>query len=340
MVELLAAEGPGWFGVERDGTFVFENRNYRTTAPRSTTSQLTLYDRIAGERTRYRAHLPYRSHRLYRGRIDGLVHTNLKPLNPLKNVYNRATAPTRLRAAAPSPVQVYQYGASLVLGANQARTLFVRPSDPFVGAVPPALGVDYQVTAGSASVSLTYTSGFLAIVRVQAGAGGATIDGVTSTGLQLRAQPLTVVSEATVENTVDASASIAKFSPIPGQAVPITLALSGWAEIDPAQAEAVCDAWVLRQQELRPLVSFTIQGNDAAHLEAILRLRESDRITIYDAASRIDGADFWVNAMKLRVAGAGGRTVELDVLAEACDSLSGAVWDRDLWNDSSAVWGV
>jgi hypothetical protein len=339
MLELLASEGPGMFGVRRDGTFFFENRNYRAVAARATTSQATFYDRVAGQQTPYRAHLRYRSHRLYRGRVAGLVHANIRPLNPLRSIYNRATYTTRRRTTG-ALQQVYQYGASLTLAANQSMPLFVRPSDPFMNAVSPVAGTDYVVSSGSATVALTYSSGILAILTVTAGASGATIDGVTSSGLQLRAQPLTVVSETTVENSVDASDSIARYSPIPGRDVPLTYAVQGWPEIEPANAVGVCDAWVLRQQELRPLISFVIQGDDAAHLETVLRLRESDRVTVTDAHLNLSAAELWVNATQFKISGAGGRTVELTVLAEVCDTLTGAIWDRDLWDDPAAVWGI
>lgn len=335
MLELLAAEGPGMFGVRRDGTFYFENRNFRTTATRSTTSQATFYDRIAGQRTRYRAHVLYRSHKLYRGRVSGLVHTNLKPLNPLKNILNRATYTTRRRALAVSAA-IWSLGTTLDLSSVSSRTLIVKPSDPFQNAITPVLTTDYTVSGGTVSVSLSATSGLVAFLTVTKTSGSPIVS-----NLQLRAQSLTVVGETTVLNTVDASSSIAKYSPIPGHNIPITLPISGWAEIDQANAEAVCNAWVLRQQELRPLVSFTIKGNDAAHLEAILRLRESDRITLYDSLSGI-AADFWVNAMQLKISDARGSTVELAVLAEACDFITGAVWDDPsaVWNGASTFWGI
>lgn len=332
MLELLAAEGPGMFGVRRDGTFYFENRNFRSTATRSTVNQATFYDRIDGQRTRYRAHSLYRSHRPYRGRINGLVHTGLKPLNPLKNILNRATFTTRRRALAVSPSVIWSLGADLDLSSAASRTLIVKPSDPFQNAITPTSPTDYTVAGGTVSVSLSAASGLVAFVTVTKTGGSPIVS-----GLQLRAQPLTVVGETTVQNTIDASASIAKYSPIPGQNIPITLPIQGWAEIDAAQAEAVCNSWVLRQQELRPLVSFTIVGNDAAHLERILRLRPSDRITLIDAHLGLSD-DFWVNAMQLRIADARGSTVELAVLAEACDTVSGAVWDVDRWD--SGVWGV
>lgn len=339
MLELMASEGPGMFGIRRDGTFYLENRNYRALAPRSTASQAAFYDRVAGQRTHYRAHLLYRAHRPYRGRISGLVHSNIRPLNSLRSIYNRATYTTRRRTTG-TLQKVYDYGASLTLAANQTQPLFARPPDPFLNAVSPVAGTDYVVSSGSATVTMTYSSGILAILTVTAGASGATIDGVTSGGLQLRAQPLTVVSETTVENSVDASDSIEKYSPVPGQDVPLTYPIQGWPEIEPGNAIGVCDAWVLRQQELRPLMSFVIQGDDAAHLVPVLRLRESDRFTLTDAHLNLSAANFWVNAFQLKISGAGGRTVELTVLAEACDTLSGAVWDQSLWDDSAAVWGV
>lgn len=340
MLELLASEGPGMFGIRRDGTFYFENRNYRTTTVRSTISQAVFNDHLAGGRTRYRAHVPYRAHRLYRGRQVGLTYSNLVPANGFKSVYNRATYTTRRRITLPTPVQIYQYGVALTLTAGQVLPLFVRPSDPFINAVTPVLGVDYAVTSGAATVSMTYSSGILAILTLTAGPAGATIDSVVpGTGLQLRAQPMTVASETTVQNSIDASASIAQFSPIPGQNIPLTLPVAGWPEIDTAQAVGVCNAWVLRQQLPRAQASFTIQGSDARHLEQILKRAPSDRVTLVHVLTG-RRVDVWINASTIDISGAAGRTVELKVSAERCDGLLGAVWDDPaaLWN--SAIWSA
>lgn len=319
MLELLASEGPGTFGVDREGVFYFENRNFRATEGRATTPQATLSSTDTG----------------------GLWFTALRPTSPFKNIRNRATYTTRRRALS-SLAKIWDYGGTLTLSANQTLTLIIRPADgnPFQNAVTPVAATDYTVSAGSLSaVSLSATSGLVAFLTLTAGASGATIVGVTSTGIQLRAQSLAVIGETVVQNGVDASASIARYSPIPGADIPLTLQIQGWAEVDVANAQAVCDAWVLRQQYPRPLVTFTIRNADAAHLERILRSRVSDRLTLVDAQSGLD-ADVWINQLTLSIAGFQGRTIALVVGAEKCDALTGAVWDESEWDDPAAVWGV
>lgn len=318
LLELLAAEGPGTFYVDRDGVFHFENRNYRTITSRSTTSQATFRDRETG----------------------GLWFTEFKYVPSWKNIYNRATYTTRRRVAASVATQIWQYGSALTLTAGQVLALFVRPSDPFLDAVSPVVATDYAVTAGSATVALTYSSGFLAIITITAGGGGATIDSVVpGTGIQLRAKPLTVVSETTVQNSVNAAASIAQFSPIPGANIPLTLQVNGWAEIEPVNAQAVCNSWVLRYQWPRPQVTFSIRNADGAHLEQILKRMPSDRLTLVEAHSGLS-ADVWINTLALEISNAGGRSVELVVGAEKVDTITGAVWNASLWNNVAATWGV
>jgi hypothetical protein len=336
LLELTVSEGPGTFYVDRDGVFRWENRNYRITQARSNTSQASFWDRQFGNRTRYRDHVLYRAHRLYRGRTSSLTLSDFQYDPGFRSVYNRATYTTRRRAAAGSVVVIWAYGADITLTAGQVRTLFVRPTDLFTDAVSPVAATDYTVSAGSATVTLTYTSGFLAIIRITAGGSGATI-----TGMQLRAKSIAVVSETTVENSVDASLSIAAFSPIPGQSIPLTYPVQGWSEIDPVQAIAVCDSWVLRQQYPRPVVSFTVQNGDAENLEQILRRRPSDRITLIEANSGLSG-DVWINAIDRRVQDAQGRTVTARYSCEQADSLTGAIWDdvTALWDGLSTLWGV
>lgn len=335
MLELLGAEGPGIFYVDADGVFHLENRNYRTTATRATISRATFFDQESGAPSLYRSHVLYRSHRLYRGRASGLWFTALGYDPGFKNIYNRATYTTRRRTLGSLGV-IWSYGASFALSASQSRTLIARPADgnPFQNAVTPALTTDYTVSGGTVSVSLSASSGLVAFITVAATSGTPTVS-----NLQLRAQPLAVVSETTVENSVDASASIARFSPIPGEAIPITLTVAGWPEIDVPNAEAVCDAWVTKYQIPRPLVTISIRNADGAHVEQILRRMVSDRLTLSERNTGLAG-DVWVNAITRRVADAFGSTVEAVLSCERVDEVSGAIWDESLWNDSLAVWGV
>jgi hypothetical protein len=328
LVELLAAEGPGTFYVSRLGDFCFENRNYRTTAGRSATSQATFRDHaVAG----------------------GLSFTSLQYEPGYQDIYNRATFTVRARTlGALGPV--WRYGSTLTLSPGQAVTLIARPSDPFQEAVAPADGTDYVVAAGSATVALGAASGLVAFIEVAAGAGGATLDGPTAsptTGLQLRARSLPVTSETTVENDLDASASIATYSPIAGANIPLVLPVAGWPELDAAAARAVCNAWVARYMEPRPVVTIAVVNADDAHLAQIVARHVSDRITVSEANTGLD-TDLWINAMETRIAGPEGRDVAMRLSAEVCNVLGGAVWDTAHWNaddvppleDAAAIWGV
>lgn len=317
ILELLASEGPCQMYQDADGVLHFENRNYRTITARSQTSQASFADTSSSGL-----------------RIAGLTY------DPgFKSIYNRATYST-VRRTLGALAKIWEYGTTLTLTANQSITLIVRPTDPFQNAVTPAAGTDYTVSAGSlSSVTLSATSGLVAFLTLTAGASGATVVGVTSTGIQLRAQPLTVVSETAVENSVDASASIAKYSPIPGANVPRTLAVQGWPEIDVPSAQAVCNAWVNRYKEQHPQVSIRFRNVDGEHVRQMLERQVSDRVTLTEANTGID-ADLWVETKELVISGGEGRLLDCVLGCELVDVLTGAIWDVSLWNDAAATWGV
>lgn len=317
ILELLAAEGPCQLYQDGEGVLHFENRNYRALQSRSTTSQATYYDRDIGE----------------------LWFTGLSYEPGFKNIYNRATYSTTRRTLG-SLAKIWEYGATITLPAGQSVTLIAKPTTPFQDAVTPQSGTDYTVSAGSLSaVSLSATSGLVAFLTLTAGGSGATVTGVSSTGIQIRAKALTVLSETIAQNSTDASASIAKYSPIPGANIPRTLTVQGWPEIDPVSAQAVCNAWVTRYMEQRPQVTIRLRNADVDHVRQMLEREVSDRVTLVDTNTGLN-ADFWVETRTLRISGAGGRTVECELGLEKCGELSGAVWDEDLWDDSAATWGI
>jgi hypothetical protein len=234
------------------------------------------------------------------------------------------------RRQAGAVVQVWEYGATLTLGPSARRTLIVRPDDPFDFLAIPDIGGDYTVTAGAAFITVPYTSGNVFFLEINAGGAGCTIAGPAAApdgGIRVRARPLTVVSETTVESTLDTSASVALYSAVPGADIPITLAVGGWPEIDPIQAEAVCNAWVARYQNARPLVTISVRNADRAHLDQIV-----PNVGI--------AADAWINALQVRVSGPGGQTVELVLGCELCDTVQGGVWDTAVWDHPAAIWGV
>lgn len=318
LMELVRAEGGGaTFYADRDGVFHFEGRNYRAITPRASTSRATFRDRAA---------------------FGGLYFTELAYDPGYAAIINRATYATKRREPG-ATTKVWEYGAPLTLAAGAAMTLVARPSDPFLNAIAPVAGTDYTVSSGAATVTLSSALGPTATIDVAAGVAGAVINGVTSDGIQLRAQPLAVVSETVVENGVDASASIAEFSPIPGEMIPIPYEVGGWPEIEPAMAIAACDSWVNRYRSGRPTVTITIRNVDVAHADQIARRAVSDRVTIVEANTGLDD-DAWINLQRLRLSGPGGRVVELVLGCELADALSGAVWDAAIWDNPQAVWGT
>ncbi len=337
LMELLQSEGPGalWFEPRQyvPGGVVahFENRNYRTTHARSTTSQATFYDRHGGAPTAYDAPLAYQSEVSYDGAQFGLWFTEMTYDPGFANIYNQATYSTNTRTLGALGV-IWTYGAAVTLTVGQSVTLIAKPSDPFQNAVTPLADTDYTVVGGTVTVSLSASSGLVAFVTITATGGTPTVS-----GLQLRAQPLTVIGSTDVRNTVDTSSSIETFSPIPGQMIPIVLSVGGWPEISLASASAVCDAWVNRYMLQRPAVGITVHNVDDPHVLEILRRRVSDRITVSDRNSGL-ASDLWINSKEIIVSGAGGRVVAAVFGCEKVEEVGGSVWDTAVWD--LARWGV
>ena len=334
LMEVTSAEGPATLYEDASGNLCWEGRNYRAVTARSVTPQAAFFDQRVGGGVPYRAARLYRANRLYRGNAGALYFTALTYAPGWRTTYARATYATKRRELGALGV-VWRYGADITLSAGASRTLFARPADPFQSAVAPAVTTDYTVTSGSATVSLTYTSGIMAIIVITAGGAGCTIRGPAASptsGLQLRAQPLTVVSETVAQSTIDPSGSATAYGGIQ------TLSVAGWPELDIAMAEGVCDAWVTRYRVPRPQVTISVRAVDSAHFREIVQRQVSDRISLRSEQTGI-AADVWIESREIVVAGAGGKHVEAVWQCEKVDTVSGFVWDgsTSLWD--SALWG-
>jgi hypothetical protein len=175
----------------------------------------------------------------------------------------------------------------------------------------------------------------LAILTVTAGGSGCTITGPAASptsGLQLRARPLSVVSETIATSTIDPSGSATAYGAVQ------TLEIAGWPEIDPGMAEGVCDAWVTRYRVQRPQVTISVVAVDADHFRQIVERDVSDRISLRSDATGVS-ADVWIESRELVVRGGGGRHVEVVWQCEKVDTVTGFLWDAaaSLWD--SALWG-
>ena len=335
LVELLASEGPGALYEDADGVLHFEGRNYRAITARCQTPQATFFDIGLTPSRPYRSDVRYRGHHLYRGATSALYFQSLDYSPGWRNLYARATYGVNRRATG-ALAPVWSYGGDVTLAAGRSVTLFARPSDPFQNAVSPVLGTDYTVTSGSVTVTLTYTSGVLAILTLVAGGSGALVRGPTAsptTGLQLRAQPLTRTAELIAASTIDTASSVATYLGLQ------TLSVAGWPEVDPATAQAVCDAWVSRYNVQRPTVTLRIQATDARHFEQIVGRRVSDRIRLVERNTGIQ-ADAWIESRQIVMTGYGGRSVSAVWQCELCDTLTGDVWGATPTDPFGAVWDL
>lgn len=266
---LLRTEGPGATLYEAgDGKIVFEDRHHRLQETRCTTSQATIRDSGAE---------PLMSDFDYRPN--------------LRDIINAAA----LRVVARTPeydAVIWELGGTLSLGINQVVTLVARASEPFSNAVTPVGGTDYTLLTGSlASITLSRTSGASTTLTITAGASGATL-----TGLQLRGTSY-AGAETLVSNTVDASASIAKYGTR-------SYRQDIWPEVSPGFAYDTCNVLVQRYSEPRATVRVTLNGAQSARLTQMLTREISDRVTVVEAQTGLNN-DCFIEHIRHEVALAG-----------------------------------
>lgn len=336
-VELLAAEGvPSALYEAADGAFVFENRNYRTTVSRSTTVRHTYSDRVTSA-IAYDANIAYDAPVFYDAGAQ-LTHGVLSYAPAFADVRNQAIYAVSRRAIQ-SLQKVWEYGQSLTLGASESRLITVVLSDPCTAAVAP--------TAGGATPDYTLASGALASVptleavnaqrigiRFIAGLAGAVVNGVTSNGPQLRARPWTEMSRETVTNSVDASSSIARTK---GARV---VQINGTSTINPAYAQAVCNAAVNYYKDHRPIVEMPFENIDSVHLAAQVTTEISDRVAIVsEQLGMTSGTELWVEQIRQQRQPA--KLVTTLVCSRVDRRAGGGRWNEALWGafDNQATAG-
>ncbi len=324
LVEMIRlAEGAGCAIYEtEDGHLVFEGRQYRANAARSTMTQWTFYDGgIGGDpNANDPSVLAGDPNVLANGTGTVLVH--VVPAEYQSNpdeVIKSAIAAVNVRTATATQ-KIWEYGGPLVLTANEVRDLYPESPDPFKAAVTPVAATDYSVSPGSlASVTLLQTSGQRVTLRLVAGAGGATVLGVTSAGIQLRAVSLPVTSTVPVASTVDTSLAADRT-----EAGDLDLAC--WPEIAPNQALDLVNSMALRYQRERRQVTFRIANVDQHHMYAMLNIRVSDRVRFVHTHAILNET-YWVEQIRHEIAPGGG----LHTLTLGCErvfELIGGTYDE------------
>lgn len=294
---LSFSEGPGAALYEgSDGYFVFEDRTYRITANRCTTSQLTL---AATDTT---------------PPISGMVYQS-----GIKDIINVCSINYAKRAAG-SLAAVWTLGSTLTLAAGESRSFVARSEtgDPFTAAVAPVLTTDYTVSVGSvASTSINRTSGAQVTVTITAGGSGATV-----TTLQLRAQLVSVTASGSIANTVSASTSISRYGRRP-------FSYTTLPEIATNTLQDLANAIVTTYQVAQPMIEVTAHGTDDTSATALLAREISDRLSVADPTSGF-ASDVFIEQITARITDAGFVTVTFG--CTKATSTGYAVWDTSVWD--------
>lgn len=277
---ILGAEGvPSCAYEDGDGVFHFEGRQFR--ADNRADVQWTFTDTPTD--------------------LGDGIHAHVIPAawgaNP-DEVVGQVTATVNVRTPT-STQKIWEYGTSLTLLAGQTLDIAVSSADPFKSAVSPVAATDYTVSSGSlSSVSLIGTSGTKITLRLVAGGSGATVIGVTSNGIQVRAVSLPVTTALPIENTVDIGLSALRYEPKDH-------ALDLWPEVTPNEALSLVNNFARRYQRPRDQMTIQLVNLDVAHLSAILALAVSDRVRIIHTHGAID-QEFFVEAMHHDLSTGGG----------------------------------
>ena len=302
--QILGAEGvPSCAYEDSRGYFHFEGRQFRANNTRSSEIQWNLFDGTVGA---YNATVDDPSvfvddpNVFVDGPLDSLLF-HIVPATWSANpdeVVRQVRASVNVRTPT-STQKVWEYGGTLTLAANEVRDLEPTDSDPFKSAVTPVAATDYTVSVGSlASVSLLQTSGQTVTLRLTAGASGATVLGVTSNGIQLRAVSLPVTTTVPVTSTVDTDLSAARFRPKDHT-------INLYPEIAPNQALDLCNNFARRYQRPRDQMTVQMVNINADHMYALLHMQISDRVHVRHQRAAIN-SDFYIESMSFGLTDGGG----------------------------------
>jgi hypothetical protein len=264
--DLLKSEGPPSIAYTApDGTFVYRDRTHRLLRQESLAEQgqytAAAFDCASPPAT-------------------GLSFTGpVTYSHGWRDIINSVGFQVGQRQIAPLPTAVWSSTSSLSVATGQTVVLSAVASDPFIGAITPALGTDYTVTgAGTLVVTLSQTSGLSTQIMLQAVSGD-----VVVAGMQVRAYSIPVVNTITVSRSDPTSVDQHGTKSYPETAP--------WAGA--ADADAIAQSILAKYSQRRPLVQLRVVSSDPVHFVQVLQRTVSDLIRITDGELGID-ADFYV----------------------------------------------
>lgn len=273
--DLIKSEGPPSIAYQApDGTFVFRDRHHRLLRSQSIEAQATfnqpkLMDCTTTAPDANDDTFDFTAPFAYSHGARDVVNSVVFEVSE------------RVEDAALTPVWSQEDQVPISIG--QAVTVEVSTSDPFVDAVVPVQGTDFQLTgAGTVTVSLSRDSGQSTIITIIATGGSVNIS-----GLQLRAKTIAVRRTIKVSRTDADSITRHGQRDYPDSAP--------WANAN--DADAIAGMILLQYARRRPTVQLRVTTSDPAHFLQVITRTVSDRIHITFGEMGLD-ADFFVESVQ------------------------------------------
>ena len=267
--DLIRAEGPpALLSVGPAGAIVFRDRHHRITLAASTTTQGTwrAQDRMVP--------------RLAKGFVVD---------EGWRLIVNDVQTSVPVRKATDVSV-VWSSSDVISLSDGESTVISAQGSDPFYGAIAPVAGTDWLALSGVMTATLLRDSGLAVGIVLKATGGPASI-----TNLQLRAIPVPVVNRVTV--SVSNSQSINDYG---ARGLPNGADLPF---VSPYDARSILGQIVAtRAQPLTQLQARFVIAKDAAQAAALLPRNLSDRVTVVEPGSLVNG-DFFIESIAHRLSG-------------------------------------
>lgn len=289
--DLVRSEGPPAIAYQApDGTMTFRDRHHRIRRSRSIVSQgvFSASDMDCGSPA-----------------ATGLTFTPpFTYTNGWRDIINSVTFSVEERQASGDLAVIWQSSDTVVMALGDTLIIDISASDPFYGAVAPVAGTDYTAAGtGVVTATLLQSSGQSTRLVLTAAGGGVTI-----TGLQVRAYPVTV------QRTTRVSASDPSSIQSHGQKTyPNTVP---WAGANDAQA--IANLIVSRYAQRIPTVALRLASKDPAHWVNIVSRGLSDRITINNAEIGL-ADDFFVEKVDHQLDRLGGTKPPVHSVVLTCE---------------------
>lgn len=288
--KMLAAEGPpAMCYVDTNANFVFRDRHHRYLRAASVTSQATLTN---GTSTETASTITFSQPMTYD--------------TGWRDICNTIITSVGQRDQQALDV-VWQSGTPVAIPASTSVTVIAQASDPFINAVTPVAGTDFTLLTGTATASLSRTSGQSATITLTDSGSGSIV-----TGLQLRANPVTV--SRTVQVSVTDSASVTAYGV---RGLPSDIDPSGGTVED---VVAVATTYVTRYAQRKPIVTIPVSNLNDKRLTQQLARDLSDRVRITDTETGLN-ADFFIEQISHQTSGS-GRVLTTTLGCEKADATS------------------